>query len=276
MAGMAEPTVPPAAAPRNEGLPPALEIDDLHVAVDGREILRGVSLAVEPGRLHALMGPNGSGKSTLANTLLGNPAYTVTGGSIRLAGTDITHSPIEERAALGLFLGFQHPEEIPGVSVLNFLRQAIAHRKGIDDYSVLEVRVQLMQWTARLGMDSRFQERYLNEGFSGGEKKRNEVLQMAMLEPVMAVLDETDSGLDIDALRQVAAGIEEVRKDRTDLGLLLITHYQRVLEYLRPDAVHVLVDGRIVASGDAELARTVEARGFDAFRPVGVAQGGAS
>ena len=255
--------------------PPALLIEDLHVAVEGREILRGVDLAVEPGKLHALMGPNGSGKSTLANTLLGNPAYEVTQGRIHVAGTDITDLQIEDRAALGLFLGFQHPEEIPGVSVLNFLRQAIAQRKGIDDYSVLEVRVQLMQWTARLGMDSRFQERYLNEGFSGGEKKRNEVLQMAMLEPVMAVLDETDSGLDIDALRQVAAGIEEVRKDRSDLGLLLITHYQRVLEYLRPDAVHVLIDGRIVANGDAELARTVETQGFDAFRAA-VTQGAAS
>jgi Fe-S cluster assembly ATP-binding protein len=255
---MADSAAPPA---------PALEIDDLHVSVEGREILRGVSLAVEPGRVHALMGPNGSGKSTLANTLLGNPAYTVTSGRIVLAGTDITNLPIEERAARGLFLGFQHPEEIPGVSVLNFLRQAISRRKGIDDYSVLEVRVQLMGWVKRLGMDSRFEERYLNDGFSGGEKKRNEVLQMALLEPVMAVLDETDSGLDIDALRQVAAGIDEVRKDRPELGLLMITHYQRVLDYLRPDAVHVLVDGRIVADGDAELARTVEARGFDAFRP---------
>jgi Fe-S cluster assembly ATP-binding protein len=245
---------------------PALEIDDLHVAVEERPILRGVTLAVEPGKLHALMGPNGSGKSTLANTLLGNPAYTVTSGRILLAGTDITDLPIEERAALGLFLGFQHPEEIPGVSVLNFLRQAIAQRKGIDDYSVLEVRMQLIAWTKRLGMDSRFQERYLNEGFSGGEKKRNEMLQMALLEPVMAVLDETDSGLDIDALRQVAAGIEEIRKERTELGILLITHYQRILDYLRPDVVHVLIDGRIVETGDAELARRVEAGGFDSFR----------
>ena len=159
--------------------------------------------------------------------------------------------------------------------MLNFLRQAIAQRKGIDDYSVLEVRMQLIAWTKRLGMDSRFQERYLNEGFSGGEKKRNEMLQMALLEPVMAVLDETDSGLDIDALRQVAAGIEEVRKERTELGILLITHYQRILDYLRPDVVHVLIDGRIVATGDAELARTVEAQGFDAFR-AGAQIGGAS
>jgi Fe-S cluster assembly ATP-binding protein len=245
---------------------PSLEIDDLHVAVDDHAILRGVTLAVRPGELHALMGPNGSGKSTLANTLLGNPAYRVTGGRILLGGTDITNAPIEERAALGLFLGFQHPEEIPGVSVLNFLRQAISARKGIDDYSVLEVRMQLIAWTKRLGMDSRFQERYLNEGFSGGEKKRNEVLQMALLEPVVAVLDETDSGLDIDALRQVAAGIDEVRKDRPELGILLITHYQRILDHLTPDVVHVLIDGRIVATGDAELARTVEATGFDEFR----------
>jgi Fe-S cluster assembly ATP-binding protein len=259
---VAEPT-----APQHLDLP-ALEIDDLHVAVDDHEILRGVTLPVMPGELHALMGPNGSGKSTLANTLLGNPAYRVTGGRILLGGTDITKAPIEERAALGLFLGFQHPEEIPGVSVLNFLRQAISARKGIDDYSVLEVRMQMIAWTKRLGMDSRFQERYLNEGFSGGEKKRNEILQMALLEPAVAVLDETDSGLDIDALRQVAAGIEEVRKDRPQLGILLITHYQRILDHLTPDVVHVLIDGRIVATGDAELARTVEAAGFDEFRTV--------
>ncbi len=180
---------------------PALEIDDLHASVDGREILRGVSLAVGRGELHALMGPNGSGKSTLAGALMGSPAYDVTAGRIILDGTDVTPLSPDERAARGLFLGFQHPEEIPGVSVFNFLRQAIATRKGIDDFSVLEVRLKVLEWAKRLGMDDRFAQRYLNEGFSGGEKKRNEVLQMALLEPEVAVLDETDSGLDIDALR---------------------------------------------------------------------------
>jgi Fe-S cluster assembly ATP-binding protein len=251
------PAPPPAAA---------LRIDDLHVEVDGTEILSGVSLSVLPGEVHALMGPNGSGKSTLANTLLGNPAYRVTQGSIFLKGEDITELTTSDRAAAGLFLGFQHPEEIPGVSVLNFLRQAMAVRKGIDDFSVLEVRMKLIDWTKRLGMDQRFTERYLNEGFSGGEKKRNEVLQMALMEPDVAVLDETDSGLDIDALRVVSHGIEELRKDRPQLGILLITHYQRILAYLTPDRVHILLGGKIVESGGPELAQRLDAHGFDAFR----------
>jgi Fe-S cluster assembly ATP-binding protein len=214
---------------------------------------------VAPGELHALMGPNGSGKSTLANTLLANPAYTVTSGRILLEGEDVTGLAPNERAERGLFLGFQHPEEIPGVSVLNFLRQAMAARKGINDFSVLEVRLQLLDWTKRLGLDNNFSDRYLNEGFSGGEKKRNELLQMALMEPDVAVLDETDSGLDIDALRLVSDGIAEIRKDRPQLAILLITHYQRILEYLTPDRVHVLIDGRIVESGGPELARKVEA-----------------
>jgi Fe-S cluster assembly ATP-binding protein len=247
-------------------VPPLLAVDDLHVAVGDDEILRGVSLSVGEREVHALMGPNGSGKSTLANALLANPAYTVTSGSIRFKGEDVTRLTTDERAARGMFLGFQHPEEIPGVSVLNFLRQAMAVRKGIDDLSVLEVRMALLDWTKRLGMDTRFTERYLNEGFSGGEKKRNEVLQMALMEPALAVLDETDSGLDIDALRVVAQGVQEVRAARPALGILLITHYQRILAHLAPDVVHVLLDGRIVTSGGPELATKLEREGFDAFR----------
>ena len=239
---------------------PLLEIDDLGVSVDGSEILRGLSLAVGEGEVHALMGPNGSGKSTLANTLLANPAYHVTNGAIRFRGEDITRLPTDERAARGIFLGFQHPEEISGVSVLNFLRQALAVRKGIPDLSVLEVRLALMEWTKRLGMDDRFQERYLNEGFSGGEKKRCEILQMAVLQPRFAVLDETDSGLDIDALRIVADGVNAMRsKDR---AILVVTHYQRLLNYIVPDVVHVLVEGRIVRSGGKELALELEAKGY--------------
>jgi Fe-S cluster assembly ATP-binding protein len=245
---------------------PILDIRDLRVSVDGAEILAGVTLAVPPGEVHALMGPNGSGKSTLANTLLGNPAYEVTGGQIWFQGEDITALPTDERAARGLFLGFQHPEEISGVSVLNFLRAAMSRRRDIDDFSVLEVRMTLLEWMKRLGMDERFTERYLNEGFSGGEKKRNEILQMAMMEPDFAVLDETDSGLDIDALRIVAEGIAEVRNDRPELGILVITHYQRILEHLTPDAVHILLGGRIVASGGPELAVRLEREGFDTFR----------
>jgi Fe-S cluster assembly ATP-binding protein len=245
---------------------PALEVRDLHVTVDDAEILRGVTLAVDPGELHALMGPNGSGKSTLAKTLLGDPAYRITSGEIVVAGDDVTTASTDERAARGMFLGFQHPEEIPGVSVLNFLRQAMAARKGIADLSILEVRMALLDWSARLGMDDRFTQRYLNEGFSGGEKKRNEILQMALLEPEVAILDETDSGLDIDALRVVADGITEVRAAREQLGILLITHYRRILDHLTPDRVHILLDGRVVASGGPELVDTVERDGFDAFR----------
>ncbi|MFM8303737.1 MAG: Fe-S cluster assembly ATPase SufC [Actinomycetota bacterium] len=245
---------------------PLLELDELHVAVAGTEILRGVSLTVAEGEIHALMGPNGSGKSTLAKTLLADPGYEVTAGRIRFHGEDVTGLGPDARAARGMFLGFQHPEAIPGVSVLNFLRQAMANRKGINDFSVLEVRMAVLQWAARLGMDDRFVTRYLNEGFSGGERKKNEILQMALLEPDFAVLDETDSGLDIDALVDVATGILEVRKDRPGLGILLITHYQRILDHLAPDRVHVLLDGRVARSGGPELAARLEAEGFDAVR----------
>ena len=260
---MSDPSAAPTPAPSIEI--PVLEIRDLHVSVDGTEILRGVDLAVGAGEIHTLMGPNGSGKSTLAKTLLGDPAYEITSGAILLHGEDVTAETTPQRASRGIFLGFQHPETIPGVSVLNFLRQAMAARQGIADLSVLEVRMALLDWTKRLGMDDRFVSRYLNEGFSGGEKKRNEILQMALLQPDVAVLDETDSGLDIDALRVVATGIQQVREHLPALGILLITHYRRILDHLTPDRVHVLHDGRIAVSGGPELAEQLDREGFESI-----------
>ena len=244
---------------------PLLEVAGLHVAVDGAEILRGIDLEVPEGEVHALMGPNGSGKSTLANALLGNPAYQVTAGSVRFRGEDVTHWAPDVRAKAGMFLAFQYPEEISGVSVTQFLRQAMAARAA-EERSVLEVRMALTSWMKRLDMDESFAERYLNEGFSGGEKKRNEILQMALLEPELAVLDETDSGLDIDALRIVAEGVAAVRIERPALGVLLVTHYTRILELLQPDTVHVLIDGRIVERGGRELAAELEQHGFEPWR----------
>ena len=244
---------------------PLFAIEDLHVEVDGSEILRGVDLLVGEGELHALMGPNGSGKSTLAATLLGNPDYVVTQGRILFKGEDITDWPPDVRGKAGVFLAFQYPEEIPGVPVAQFLRQALSARRG-SELSVLELRVSIMEWMKRLDMDPSFGDRFINQGFSGGEKKRNEILQMAILEPDLAILDETDSGLDIDALRTVARGVQEVRSSRPDLGVLLITHYQRLLNYIVPDKVHVLSKGRIVKSGGKELALELEAKGYDAWR----------
>jgi Fe-S cluster assembly ATP-binding protein len=244
---------------------PLFQVNDLHVSVEGTDILKGLNIAVGAGEVHAIMGPNGSGKSTLANALMGNEEYTIDSGSVSFNGTDITNWEANERAKSGIFLAFQYPEEIPGVTVINFLRQALSARKGMD-LSVLELRLNIRDWMARLEMDPAFADRYLNEGFSGGEKKRNEILQMAILEPEFAILDETDSGLDIDALRIVAKGVQEVRRDRPEMGVLLITHYQRLLDYLTPDFVHVLVDGRIVASGGPELAKQLENDGYDAFR----------
>jgi Fe-S cluster assembly ATP-binding protein len=242
-----------------------LSIEELHAEVEGHEILRGVDLVVGAGELHALMGPNGSGKSTLANTLAGNPGYQVTKGRIVLRGDEITSWPPDARARAGIFLAFQYPEEIPGVPVSQFLRQAVSARRGTE-ISVLEVRVALMEWMKRLDMDPSFASRYLNEGFSGGEKKRNEILQMAMLEPDIAILDETDSGLDVDALRIVARGIEEVRRLRPELGIVLVTHYRRILEELQPDRVHVMFEGRIVESGGPELAERLDREGYEAMR----------
>ena len=246
---------------------PLFEVQDLHVSTtDGVEILRGVDLVVWPGELHALMGPNGSGKSTLASVLLGSPEYEVTSGSVKFRGDEINDWSADVRGRAGIFLAFQYPMEITGVSVINFLRQALSARKGID-LSVLELRLSIMDWMDRLGMDPSFADRHVNEGFSGGEKKRNEILQMAILEPEMAILDETDSGLDIDALQVVADGVAEVRRDRTELGVLAITHYQRLLDRLHPDVVHILVDGRIVERGGVDLAGRLQAEGYEAFRP---------
>jgi Fe-S cluster assembly ATP-binding protein len=244
---------------------PLFEVKDLHVAVEGKEILNGVDLVVGAGEIHALMGPNGSGKSTLANALLGHPGYQVTAGRILFKGEDITLWATDVRAKAGIFLAFQYPEEIAGVPIVQFLRQALSARKGID-LSVLELYVSITEWMKRLDMDPSFRDRYLNEGFSGGEKKRNEILQMAILEPEMAILDETDSGLDIDALRAVARGVQQVREARPELGALVITHYQRILSELAPDVVHILVDGRIVDSGGAELAQRLEEEGYEAWR----------
>jgi Fe-S cluster assembly ATP-binding protein len=257
--------VPVEAANRAEAAVPLLQIEDLHVSVEGVPILRGVNLTVEDGQVHALMGPNGSGKSTLANVLLGNPAYVVGSGVIRFRGEDITSWSTDVRGKAGIFLAFQEPEAIAGVPVIQFLRQALSSRRGMD-LSVLEVRLLMMEWMEKLGMDPAFGERPLNEGFSGGERKRNEILQMAILEPELAILDETDSGLDVDALRTVARGVHTVREARPQLGVLVISHYQRMLDELEADRVHLLVDGVIVADGGPELARQLETEGFDAWR----------
>jgi Fe-S cluster assembly ATP-binding protein len=245
---------------------PLLELRDVTCVADGTEILRGIDLEVAAGEIHAIMGPNGAGKSTLASLIMGSPEYALTGGQILLRGVDITTLQPEERAKLGVFLAFQHPEAIPGVSVVQFLRQAIAARSGVADLSILEVRLSLDEWLERLGMDRSFATRHLNEGFSGGERKRNEVLQLALLEPDVAILDETDSGLDIDALRVVANGVRTVHSRRPQMAVVLVTHYLRLLHELVPDRVHVLIDGRIVASGDAALAAQIDARGYDVVR----------
>jgi len=244
---------------------PIFEIQNLHVAAQGTEILKGVDLVIRPGEIHALMGPNGSGKSTLANALLGSPDFRVTAGRVLFKGEDVTDWAPDVRGKAGMFLAFQYPEQIPGVPVAQFLRQALSARRGMD-MSVLELRLSIMEWMKKLGMDPSFGDRYLNEGFSGGEKKRNEVLQMAIMEPEVAILDETDSGLDIDALRVVARGVQEVRTARPELGVLLITHYQRILSELQPDRVHILIDGRVVDSGGPELAGRLEEEGYDAWR----------
>ena len=239
---------------------PLLEINALRANVAGKEILTGLNLEVRPGEVHAIMGPNGSGKSTLANTLMGNPRYEVTGGEVRFLGELLDGLAPDERARKGLFLAFQYPVAVPGVTVVNFLRQAVNAVRG-EEVPVREFRQELFQKMELLKVDRDFARRYLNDGFSGGEKKRAEMLQLAMLQPRMAVLDETDSGLDIDALRTVADGVNTLMNE--NMGLLLITHYQRLLNYIKPQFVHVLIDGRIVRSGGPELAEELEESGYD-------------
>ena len=242
---------------------PLLQIENLHASAGDAAILKGVDLTVQRGEIAALMGPNGSGKSTLANVLLGHPGIDVTEGRILYDGEDITDAAPDARAKLGMFLAFQYPEEIPGVSVIQFLRQALSNRTGID-YTVLELRLKVMEAMKELDMPTAFADRYLNEGFSGGERKRNEVLQMAVLEPELVVMDETDSGLDIDALRIVADGV--ARLTGPERGFLVITHYQRLLEHITPDTVHVFLDGKVVETGGPELAERLEEEGYDVFR----------
>ncbi|TCJ20549.1 Fe-S cluster assembly ATPase SufC [Rubrobacter taiwanensis] len=241
-----------------------LKIENLRVAVEeGGEIVKGLDLEVGRGEIHAIMGPNGSGKSTLANALMGHPRYEVTGGSVTFEGEDLLELEPDERARLGVFMAFQYPSEVPGVSVANFLRTAVnsvreEELSAMEMYRLLQEKMRVMQ------IDPSFAERYLNEGFSGGEKKRNEILQLLMLQPKLAILDETDSGLDIDALQVVARGVNEMRGP--EFSAIVITHYSRILRYIEPDYVHVMLDGRIVTSGGKELADELEAKGYDWVR----------
>ena len=240
-----------------------LKIDNLHAEIDGNEILKGLDLEVGEGEIHAIMGPNGSGKSTLSNVLMGHPRYEVTGGSIIFRGQDVMELEADERARLGMFLAFQYPSEVPGVSVANFLRTAVNSVRE-EELSVMEMYKLLQEKMRVMEMDPKFAERYLNEGFSGGEKKRNEILQMLMLEPKLAIMDETDSGLDIDALQVVSKGVNELRGP--EFSAVVITHYNRILRYIEPDRVHVMLNGQIVTSGGKELALALEDKGYDWVR----------
>src|SRR3954452_2484082 len=248
-----------------------LQIDNLHASIDGKEILKGVTLTIRQGEVHALMGPNGSGKSTMSYALMGHPNYEVTEGTATIDGQDILGMEADERAKAGLFLAFQYPTSIPGVTVANFLRHAVSNvrnpdrKEGEDLLPMREFRKELKAEMDELGMDPEFARRYLNEGFSGGEKKRAEVLQLAMLRPAFAILDETDSGLDIDAVRIVSEGVNKVAS-KVSTGVLVITHYQRILNYIKPQFVHVLFGGKIVENGGPELVETLEREGYDWVR----------
>ncbi|KMM37144.1 Fe-S cluster assembly ATPase SufC [Guptibacillus hwajinpoensis] len=239
-----------------------LKIENLHVSIEGKEILKGLNLEINGGEIHAVMGPNGTGKSTLASAIMGHPKYEITEGSVFLDNEDVLEMEVDERAKAGLFLAMQYPSEVSGVTNADFLRSAInARREEGDEISLMKFIKKLDKKMAELDMGEEFAQRYLNEGFSGGEKKRNEILQLMMLEPKIAVLDEIDSGLDIDALKVVSKGVNAMRSD--DFGCLIITHYQRLLNYITPDKVHVMMQGRIVKSGGAELAQRLESEGYD-------------
>ncbi|MDP9348357.1 MAG: Fe-S cluster assembly ATPase SufC [Gemmatimonadota bacterium] len=246
---------------------PLLKITNLHaeIAEEGTEILRGVDLELNAGEIHAIMGPNGSGKSTLSKVISGHPAYEVTDGDILFRGESVLDMEPDERARAGVFLAFQYPVEIPGVSVANFMRTALNARRG-EEVDIFDFQEEMEAKMQMLEMDPAFAARSVNEGFSGGEKKRNEILQLAMLEPELAVMDETDSGLDIDALRIVTAGINRIKAEKPGMTILLITHYQRMLNYITPDRVHVMAEGRIIRSGGPELALELEEKGYDWIR----------
>lgn len=242
---------------------PLIEIKNLHAEIDGQPILRGLNLTIKEGEIHALMGPNGSGKSTLSNVIMGHPAYEVTEGEIIFRGENITEAEADERAKAGIFLAFQYPTSIPGVSLGNFLMASVKAIRGADNVKPLPFRKELMGMMDELGINKDFARRYVNDGFSGGEKKRCEILQMALLKPSLALLDETDSGLDIDALKVVAEGVNKQMRARPEMASLVITHYQRLLDHIKPHFVHVLVAGKIVQSGGPEVALELEAKGYD-------------
>ncbi len=239
-----------------------LKINNLHASVDSTEILKGISLEIKAGEVHAIMGPNGSGKSTLANVLMGNPTYEVTKGTIEFDGEDVTEYPVDKRAKKGMFLAFQYPESIPGVTIVNMLKTALTNIEETD-YTAVELRLKVADAMKELGLSPDFVDRYLNEGFSGGERKRNEILQLAVLNPKLAILDETDSGLDVDGLRVVGEGINNLKTP--ERGYLIVTHYQRLLEYINPDFVHVFVDGNIVESGSKDLSDKLEKEGYESY-----------
>lgn len=242
---------------------PLIEIKNLHAEIDGQPILRGLNLTINEGETHALMGPNGSGKSTLSNVIMGHPAYEITEGEILFRGENITEAEADERAKAGIFLAFQYPTSIPGVSLGNFLMASVKAIRGADNVKPLPFRKELMATMDELGINRDFAKRYVNDGFSGGEKKRCEILQMALLKPSLALLDETDSGLDIDALKVVAEGVNKQMSERPEMASLVITHYQRLLNHIKPDFVHVLVAGKIVQSGGPEIALQLEESGYD-------------